>query len=146
MGKRAAEIRWSTTKTAEILLAEAGYDEDNPPPEYAKIMASQAIKSHSAMRDWRQFIGAGEVGTSNTFETLGHYLQPPPGERCPRCGYWNLMGVYHQDELMQNLKLLRYAIENDIPYEDFTNALESVVEKHKENPPFLEHKNTGNHT
>ena len=90
LGKKSAEVRWSTTKTAEILLAEAGYGEDNPPPEYAKIMANQAIKSHSAMRDWRQFIGVGEVGSAETFETLGYYVPPKPGERCPRCGYWNL--------------------------------------------------------
>ena len=76
LGKKSAEVRWSTTKTAEILLSEAGYNEENPPPEYAKIMANQAIKSHSAMRDWRQFIGVGEVGSRLCVDQIQVMFQP----------------------------------------------------------------------
>lgn len=58
MGKRSAEVRWFTTKTAEALLDEQGYnDKDNPAPSYVKLMAEQAVKTHQAMRDWRKFIG-----------------------------------------------------------------------------------------
>lgn len=75
--------RWSKAKedSADSLLKEAGYSDDNPAPEHLKVLAemaaSQKASAVAAMRDFVRL-------TART-ETASKVGKPAPGEICPLC-------------------------------------------------------------
>jgi len=54
MGAIGKERRFSNAQTVQALLFEAGYDDDNPPPNHLKVLAELACSNHNALRDFRR--------------------------------------------------------------------------------------------
>ena len=77
-------------ESATTLLQEAGYDPETA-PEHLRLLAEYAASTKAgaviAMRDFLKLTGqAAATESGATYETLGHYVPPEPGGRCPRCG------------------------------------------------------------
>jgi hypothetical protein len=76
MGKRSAEVRWSNDAAIQRMLEDAGFGDDNPPLEFHKQWAAQAVKNSQANREWRQhFHGVRESDSpALPFRVLNDYV------------------------------------------------------------------------
>jgi hypothetical protein len=97
MGRRSHAKR--SSETANRILAEAGFDADNPPPEHLAVLAEYAVFGKSgavaALRDFRRLVSPEDT------RIIG---APLPGESCPTCGLVNLRGLRLDQVAMDALK------------------------------------------
>lgn len=94
MGKRSHQVQKATSK--ERLILEAGYNEDdNPCPEFMRILAQQALTSTPAMNAWIKL-------TSKVAVQQGE-VAVIPGEKCPVCKQWVLIGMEMSEEQMDSI-------------------------------------------
>lgn len=106
MGKAAA-ARQAARKSSDVdeLLGELGLN-SVAARQFAQIFISGGSQSVKAAVELLKLARVnGEPGA--TFETAGHYFPIPAGERCPRCGTWNLRGKYDGAELVELVEALR---------------------------------------
>jgi len=96
MAKRKAEKQADVTNDVDALLDELGLESMS-----ARLLAEQFVSGGAgAVGAARELFKMSKpVGDAVTFESAGHYYKIPPGDRCPRCGTWNIDGMYTNDEL-----------------------------------------------
>ena len=90
MGKRSARKRNDESPDIGALLDELGLESTA-----ARLLAGQFVRGGAnAVGAARTLFQMAKGGYSEgaTIETAGHYITPPPGERCPRCGFYNFDG------------------------------------------------------
>lgn len=76
--------RWVKPRedAAKLLLAEAGYSEDNPAPEYLRILVDIAVsKKASAVPAMREVLRL-----TSKQDAIASPGKPGPGTICPLCG------------------------------------------------------------
>jgi len=117
VASKMGKARWSGESSAERLLAEQGYDRDNPPLEYIRIMASQALKFPAAMSHWRRVHALSD----QTSEDAG-LEKPQLGEQCQLCGQISLRG-YDGHGLGELVMMIRAA---DVIEEGQTSEAEAT--------------------
>ena len=108
MGKVSGEKRVLVENDVDSLLRELGLDEESVS---ARLLAEQFARGGSnavgAARELFKMSRGAEYSPTASVEAIGHYIPPRKGERCPRCGIYNLSGdpLVTQQNLIKLLKL-----------------------------------------
>lgn len=98
MGKQSHAKRGS--ETADKILAEAGYDDDNPASEQLKVLVDYGVSGKSgavaALRDVRRITSTEEAAT-------GPAVAVRPGNKCPTCHQYVLADMQIADDEMDSV-------------------------------------------
>ncbi len=98
MGKQSHGKRGS--ETANKILAEAGYDDDNPASEQLKVLVDYGVSGKSgavaALRDVRRITSTEEAAVSTA-------VAVKPGSKCPVCHQYVLADMQIPDDEMESV-------------------------------------------
>lgn len=98
MGKQSHAKRGS--ETADKILAEAGFDDDNPAPEHLQVLVDYGVSGKSgavaALRDVRRL-------TSTEEAAAGPAVAVKPGHKCPVCNQYVLADMEMTDETLDSV-------------------------------------------